>query len=91
MTSEHVSSDSGRLAALKSASRTSDDLELFRNKDPKCPHCGYVCRIADHEWWELYDDGDHEVTCPSCDREFTVETCVSYSFSTNEQVRDDDC
>ena len=52
---------------------------------PKCPHCGEVCDVSDNEWWKLYEEGEHEVTCPHCDGDFTVSTSVSYSFSTDEQ------
>lgn len=52
---------------------------------PKCPHCGEVCDVSDNEWWRLYEEGEHEVTCPHCDGDFTVSTSVSYSFSTDEQ------
>ena len=52
---------------------------------PKCPHCGEVCDIGRNDWWRLYEEGEHEVTCPHCDGDFTVSTRVSYSFSTDEQ------
>ena len=40
---------------------------------------------SDNEWWTLYEEGEHEVSCPHCDGDFTVSTRVSYSFSTDEQ------
>jgi hypothetical protein len=38
-----------------------------------------------NEWWKLYEEGEHEVTCPHCDEDFSVSTRVSYSFSTDNQ------
>lgn len=62
-----------------------DALAYWGNKDPKCPHCGAECVVADHEWWKLYEEGEHEVSCPHCDEDFSVSTRVSYTFSTDEQ------
>jgi len=71
-----------RLQAIKG----SDDPFDFRfNDEPKCPHCGVTHPISENEWWRLYEDGEHEVACPSCDEDFTVSTHVSYSFSTETQ------
>lgn len=79
-----------RFAALDAAGDAMGRLEFFDNKEPVCPHCGHECNVSDNEWWELYEEGEHEVTCPSCDQDFTVSTHVSYSFSTDSQERDDD-
>lgn len=57
---------------------------------PKCPHCGHVCDISEESWYRLYEEGEHQVACPSCDGDFTVSTRVSYSFSTDEQNEDDE-
>lgn len=68
-----------KLEALKKCGNDIvDRLEFFGNRNPKCPYCG-------EEWWELYEEGDHTVTCPSCDHDFIVRTSVRYSFSTDEQ------
>lgn len=72
-----------RFKALKS--EPAGSLEFWENDNPKCPHCGYVCDISDNEWWRMYEEGEHEAECPSCDKEFLVETRVSFSFSTDQQ------
>lgn len=76
---------SKKLAALKACRGALERLEFFGNKSPKCPHCGTESDVSDNEWWKLYEEGEHEVTCPSCDEDFTVSTSVSYSFSTDNQ------
>lgn len=73
-----------RLEALERGDR----MDFWGNKNPKCPHCESVCDVSENEWWNLYEEGEHEVTCPACDLDFTVSTRVSYSFSTDNQ--DDD-
>jgi hypothetical protein len=75
-----------RLAALKASE---DSMEFWGNEDPKCPHCGDDFDVSENEAWEVYGEGEHELTCPSCDLDFTVETRVSYSFSTEDQPDDE--
>ena len=58
---------------------------FWRNKEPRCPHCGESCGVSDNDWWKLCEEGEHEVCCPHCDGDFTVITHVHYSFSTEEQ------
>ena len=78
---------SPNFAALRKAQQEDRDLpEGFWGADqPKCPHCGEVCDVSDNGWWRLYQEGEHEVSCPHCDGDFTVVTRVSYSFSTDQQ------
>lgn len=74
-----------KFAALKSCSDAMERLEFFSNDNPKCPHCGHECSVSENEWWKLYEEGEHDVTCPSCDDDFSVSTRVSYTFSTDRQ------
>lgn len=65
-------------------------LDFSSNNQPKCPHCGDDFHIADNDAWHLYsEDGPHIVECPSCDLEFQVSSLASWSFSTDEQERDE--
>ncbi len=69
-------------AALK---KSDDILEFWGNDQPKCPHCGEEVEISQNGLYRLYDEGEHDVTCPHCDGGFAVSTRVSYSFSTDSQ------
>lgn len=33
---------------------------------------------------ELHEDGEHEITCKDCGKEFKVETMVSYDWETHK-------
>lgn len=67
-----------------------DRIDFWGNDKPKCPHCGADFDIADNEAWYLYsEDGPHEVECPSCDLEFQISSIANWTFSTDEQERDD--
>lgn len=74
-------------AALKRAKEDNPQLPdgYWLSDQPKCPHCGEVCNVSANDWWSLYEEGEHDVTCPHCDGDFTVSTRVSYSFSTEHQ------
>ncbi len=71
----------GRLHALTNGDRW----DFMHEKSPKCPHCGHDCNVSDNDWWQLYEEGEHEVECPSCEEGFAVSTHVEHSFSTAEQ------
>lgn len=53
--------------------------------EPRCPHCGKECDVSNNDWWKLYEEGEHEVSCPHCESDFCVNTSVRYSFSTWQQ------
>ena len=55
-------------------------LKYYGNNAPKCPHCESICSPTN----DLLDEGQHDVLCSHCSREFTVNTQVSYSFDTYE-------
>lgn len=70
-----------RMQALESG----DSMDFWGNDEPRCPHCGQCASVIDNERWKLYEEGEHEVTCPYCGLDFAVSTRVSYSFSTDDQ------
>ena len=49
-----------------------------------CPYCGEF-NDMNHDFYELYEDGDHEVECHFCNKSFTVTTYVSYSFESRRE------
>lgn len=63
---------------------------MTNDRGPKCPHCGDLVDIQEHELWQLYDDQDQDIDCPNCDQSFHVQVHVSYSYSTDDQPDMDD-
>ena len=50
-----------------------------------CPYCGAAIDEADLIGYpELHEDGEHEITCKDCGKEFKVETMVSYDWETHK-------
>ena len=76
-----------RFAALK-ASKYGDE---FRSDTfAKCPHCGHEGDVNDNEWFQLYDEGDHDIECPACGEDFVVTSVAHFTFETDEQPDEDD-
>jgi hypothetical protein len=76
-----------KFAALKKAKEAGDGYpsKYCGNETPCCPHCGQECDVRINDWWRLYEEGEHEVSCPHCAGDFTVSTWMRHSFSTDEQ------
>ncbi len=57
-----------------------DKGEVMHSQRARCPHCTHMFTIESGDS-DIYGEGEHEVTCPKCEGEFTVQTAVSYSFT----------
>ena len=68
---------------LKEAWKAIDDPDLSYNRDPVCPHCGYIMQDA----WELHfdRDGDEtEVECYRCDKKYKIIFNLEVTYSTEK-------
>lgn len=61
------------------------------NQNPVCPWCDAVFDIAENEYWELYEEDDHEIHCGSCEKAFVVSSRATWCFDTDEQDEQYDC
>lgn len=77
-TKEYQSELSEQIKSGESDSTVCED-EIY------CPYCGEIYEISDD--YDLYDEGEHEIECSECERKFTVNTNVSYSFDTKKEDR----
>ena len=64
----------------------------------RCPACRELFRPGDD--YNLFQEGQHGVQCPSCEAEFEIETQVNWTFGSPELISeqesydgepDDDC
>lgn len=72
------------------ALREGHSSDFHAQKSPKCPHCGQQFEIEAAEAWQLYTEGEHELTCIVCILPFTVTSVATFSFNTDEQEGMDD-
>ena len=62
-----------------------DDIDLWHNTWPVCPHCGYT----DQDAWELDlgsgmgEEGSDDIKCQSCGKDFHCERGVDIWYTTS--------
>ncbi len=57
-----------------------DEVEETSGEDDViCPYCG---EIQENDEGKFYEEGEQIVCCGSCDKEFELETDVSYYYAT---------
>jgi hypothetical protein len=54
----------------------------------RCPKCGEKINVVNGDWYALYEDGEHSVTCQNdeCEHDFEISTHVSFSFDSPAMV-----
>lgn len=55
--------------------------ELGHETFVRCPKCGDYWDPTHSEDYDLFEDGEHGVSCQDCGCDFTVSTSVSYWFT----------
>lgn len=66
------------------AERINAGSKTFCEREIYCPWCGEI--NDDFEMREAYEDGTHVIKCDECGNEFTLETSISYSYSTSKKL-----
>lgn len=54
-----------------------------------CNHCKEQIDIQFYEFFNLYEEGSHEVGCPRCDETIHVNSIVNYSFEVTDEYGDE--
>lgn len=57
------------------------------DRELRCPSCLEVWNPSDSEDHQVYEEGEHDVSCQDCEHDFIVSTVVSYDFTSPEAVR----
>lgn len=54
----------------------------------RCPKCGKTESVHDYDsdLYEMMQEGEHDVTCHSCDHTYEVSTSVTYTFRSPERI-----
>lgn len=55
----------------------------------RCPKCRSQSQPGDCEMYELFEEGEHRVTCQFCENEFEVSTSISYTFRSPELIEEE--
>ena len=64
-----------------------EDPDTFSSDFVICPYCGHAIPtdLGYTDFPEIYEEGEHKLTCPECDKDFVMETNVSYSWKTRKE------
>lgn len=57
--------------------------DIQMDSSVRCPSCRHVMCVSELEIW---DEGDHDVSCDDCGHDFEVNTSVSYTFSSPKML-----
>ena len=68
-----------------------DGEELHHSRGAICPYCGYI-NEPDGESGEFYVEDMHTYECCHCEKEFKMQTIISYCYCTSKinEVEDDE-
>lgn len=72
-----------------SCERLLKDEEITHDKFIRCPKCKKLWSPYDCEQYEVFTDGEHEISCYECDHTFEVSTHLSFSFTSPELITED--
>ena len=62
-------------------SMNNDSGEVTHDEYIRCPKCKHQHDASDEWEARIYEDGEHDIICVKCYREFEVSTRVSYSYT----------
>ena len=64
-----------------------DEYDTWSTDYVICPHCGYAIPtdLGYEDFPEIYQEDDHKIDCPECEKTFILETRVSYSYETRKE------
>ena len=57
--------------------------------DFKCNHCKEEIDIGQNEFYQLYEEGAHEVDCPFCEKQIYINSIVNYTFEVTDEDGDE--
>lgn len=70
---------------IKEGIQSGEETSTYGESEVFCPWCGEMLE-GDCETSEFYEDGTHVFQCYECEKEFTLSTSVSFSYSTEREL-----
>lgn len=77
--------------AIKEA-EPNENVDTFSSEYVICPYCGnpMETNFGYEDFPEIYEEDDHEIECPECEKLFILNTHVSYSWDTKKLKSEDE-
>lgn len=75
--------------AVEAIKNGEEDADTYSTDYVICPYCGNAISTdyGYEDFPELFIDGDHELTCEECGKDFVLETSISYYYETRKVDR----
>lgn len=75
--------------AVEAIKNGEEDIDTGSDDYVICPYCGNaISTDYGYEYFpEFFIDGDHELTCEECGKDFVLETSISYYYETRKVDR----
>lgn len=79
------------LKEIQKAIRNGEDPGTCSSDYVICPYCGtgIETNYGYEDFPELYEEGEHEIDCPECEKTFIMETSISYYYETRKVEEDE--
>ena len=80
--------DEMNLAIIREKIVKGEPVDTGSDKFVICPYCGAAIEtdLGYEDFPELYIEGDSDIDCPECEKTFTMNTEISYYYSTRKKV-----
>ena len=75
-----------KLQKTQEAIRNGEETDTGSSDYVICPYCGYAMdtRYRYEDFPELYEEDDHEIECPECEKTYIMNTSISYYYETRK-------
>lgn len=79
-------SKQNELERIQADIKSGEDINIISSDYVICPYCGHAHEtcFGYEDFPEIYEEGSHEIMCDECEKEFQLETTVSYSWETRK-------
>ena len=77
----HADFPKGHQARCRDCEKLERSDKIRHDRLIRCPWCSHHYNPNDSDNYEVFADGEHPVSCPSCGKDFAITTDVSYTFN----------
>ena len=69
-----------------------EEVDTFSSDYVICPYCGNALETCYgyEDFPEIYEECNHTITCPECNKKFILNTSISYYYETHKKGEDNE-
>lgn len=75
--------------ACRTCAAAAKDEKMSSDRAIRCPACRATIDPSERDWWEygVFEEGNHDVSCPHCDHDFEVQTWIRHTFESPAMIQ----